>query len=251
MHDAPSDPSAPGGPAPETPRQTPYGAGQPPHGQPPYGQPPYGQPPLAQPSYGEGGYGQQAYGSPDYGQPGYGQPGYGQQGYAQPGYGQPGYGQHQGYAQPGYGQAPYGQPQAAYAPHAYPFLTPQQRADAAKLEGLKTSATMVYAFYIGGLVVGLLPWVGVVLAHMKKDEARGTIYEAHFDWQTKTFWSSLIWMVSVIALFLLGMVVTDGAEEVAAVGMIGSVLAFLGVGIWFVYRVAVGWTRLNAGRRPD
>jgi uncharacterized membrane protein len=249
-------------PAPEEPASY-HGYGAADHAQYGYGHgaptPPYGQgyppPGYAQPGYGQPGYGQQGYGQPGYGQPGHGQQGHGQQAYGQQAYGQPGQGQ-QGYGAPGYGQAPYGAP--PYGSHGYPaqYGDPRfaaQQAEAVRMADLKTQATLVYAFYAGGLVVGILPWVGVVLAHVKKNQARGTLYEAHFDWQTSTFWNSLIWGVATVLVMFVTMAFAASAESegVAVVAMIAGALALLGIGGWWFYRIIVGWMRLSEGRRPD
>ncbi|MEJ0040968.1 MAG: hypothetical protein WDM81_01485 [Rhizomicrobium sp.] len=62
----------------------------------------------------------------------------------------------------------------------------------------RTLAIVVYGLYIGAVVTcGLAGLVGVILAYVKRDESRGTIWESHFDNAIQAFW---IWL----ALFAVG-----------------------------------------------
>ena len=91
----------------------------------------------------------------------------------------------------------------------------------------------VYACYAIGFFIGVTWLVGVIVAYVKRDEARGTWLESHFSWQIRTFWWSVLW-------FLLGWLLF--------VTLIGIVIAYPLWGIawlWALYRVIKGWMRLS------
>ena len=91
----------------------------------------------------------------------------------------------------------------------------------------------VYALYALGLVTGFTPLVGVVVAYLHRDAARGGWLETHVEWQIRTFWYGLLMqVVGWITVWIL-------------IGW--AVLAF--ATLWFVWRVAKGWVRL-ANRDP-
>ena len=102
-----------------------------------------------------------------------------------------------------------------------------------ELAGLKNVTMVVYALqalaYMSG---GFTAIVAIIVNYVKRDDARGTIYESHFDWQIRTFWWSLVW------------------------ALVGGALAFVLVGfavlfvawIWMIYRVVKGWLKLTEGK---
>jgi uncharacterized membrane protein len=110
---------------------------------------------------------------------------------------------------------------------------------------------IVYALHALGLAIGafgaasvvgsfLFGWpsiIAVVINYVKRGEARGTWLESHFSWQIRTFWYALLWSVVavLIAFTLIGLPVT--------------VVMFIVLGIWAIYRIARGWLRLN-DRQP-
>ena len=100
--------------------------------------------------------------------------------------------------------------------------------------GIVTAATIVFAFLTGWPSI-----IAVILNYVKRREARGTWLESHFRWQIRTFWFGLLW----VALCLLFVVATFG------IGLIIAWLPLGVVGLWFIYRIASGWLRLN-DRRP-
>ena len=100
--------------------------------------------------------------------------------------------------------------------------------------GIVTAATIVFTFLMGWPLI-----IGVILNYVKRGEARGTWLESHFRWQIRTFWFGLLW----VALCLLFVVATFG------IGLIIAWLPLGVVGLWFIYRIASGWLRLN-DRRP-
>jgi len=104
--------------------------------------------------------------------------------------------------------------------------TPEQ------LAGLKNVTMTVYALQALSFIWGLPAIVGLVINYVKRDDARGTLYESHFDWQIRTFWWGLVWALigGVLAVLLVGFVV------------------MLVAWVWMIYRVVKGWLKLTEGQ---
>ena len=103
---------------------------------------------------------------------------------------------------------------------------------AEELQALKNVTLVVYglqalSFFFGGPAL-----IGLIINYVKRDDARGTLYESHFNWQIRSFWWGLLWLV------------------------VGGVLVFVGVGliilfvswVWMIYRVVKGWLKLIEGK---
>jgi len=113
--------------------------------------------------------------------------------------------------------------QVIYALHAVSILT-----------GILGAATVIGAFLIGWPSI-----IAVILNYIKRGEARGTWLESHFSWQIRTFWYGLLWAVlcGMFVVFTLG---------------IGLIVVWIPLGIltvWFIYRIARGWSALS-DKRP-
>lgn len=106
-------------------------------------------------------------------------------------------------------------------------------ADVARVESLRKYAMLGYAMHLLGLVSIIGFVVGLILAYIKREDARGTLYESHFAWQTRSFWWFALWFV----LLLVPTVLT-----------IGLVPFFVIAQVWLAYRMIKGWMRLNDGR---
>lgn len=103
---------------------------------------------------------------------------------------------------------------------------------------LRKITHFIYALFALGVlsagVFGVAVIAAVVLAYLKRGDAAGTVYAAHFDWILATFWWSVLWMVlSALATLIF-------------VGWIAGVIAL----VWLVYRVLKGWLALFSGRAP-
>ena len=101
-----------------------------------------------------------------------------------------------------------------------------------ELQALKTVTTAVYALQALSFLWGITAIVGVVINYVKREDARGTVYESHFDWQIRTFWWGLAWAV-------VGMVL--------AILLVGFLVLFV-AWIWMIYRVVKGWLKLIDGK---
>lgn len=120
--------------------------------------------------------------------------------------------------------------------------------------GLVRTSHLIYALHALGLGIGafgaatvvgsfLLGWpsiIAVVVAYVKRGEARGTWLESHFEWQIRTFWLALGW---VILVALVSLVLT-----LVLVGFVTWPVGLFILGVWAIYRVARGWLALNDHR---
>jgi uncharacterized membrane protein len=97
------------------------------------------------------------------------------------------------------------------------------------------------ATVVGAFIFGWPSIIAVIINYVKRGDARGTWLESHFDWQIRTFWYAAMWALFVFLLGLLLVIVVVGFA-IWAVGLFA-------LGIWAIYRIAIGWSRLNA-RRP-
>lgn len=99
----------------------------------------------------------------------------------------------------------------------------------ARLDSLRTLTLVTYVLYAVSALVGLTAIVAIVINYIKRDEARGTIYESHFIWQIRTFWWGLLWAVMGFATvwLLVGFVVLAANS------------------IWLIYRVVRGFLNWN------
>jgi len=106
----------------------------------------------------------------------------------------------------------------------------------AVLTGLLTSSSIA-----GRFLFGVPSIVAVILNYARRAEARGTWLESHFDWQIRTFWFALLWVVITL---LVGAPLT-----LIIIGIYIVVIGFAIIGIWVAYRVVRGWLSLR-DRRP-
>lgn len=105
--------------------------------------------------------------------------------------------------------------------------------NAAREESLRKYAMLGYAMHLLGLISIIGFVVGLIIAYIKREDARGTVYESHFRWQTRSFWWALLWFVLLLVPTML---------------TIGFVPFLVLAQIWFAYRMIKGWMRLNDGR---
>lgn len=117
-----------------------------------------------------------------------------------------------------------------------------------------TATLLAYALFGVGAVVGLLssgfPVIaplmgligiaGVIIAYVKRDDARGTWVASHLRWLIRTFWYSLLWAaIGWIVLLLLGLIL---------IGIPLAILIWAAASIWVIYRVIRGYLLFNQNR---
>ena len=97
----------------------------------------------------------------------------------------------------------------------------------------KSITQIIYGLYAAGFLTGGLTSIAAVIVnYVKRDEVAGTLYESHFRWQIRTFWFSLLF--SVIGW-------------ITVIVLVGFPILLATV-IWVIYRIVVGWLRLNEGK---
>ena len=96
-------------------------------------------------------------------------------------------------------------------------------------ERMRTYAIMVYALYLLALPSGCLTMlIGVIVAYLKRDEARGMAFESHFRNAIDVFWISLV--VGIVGFLLWPFFFLGGIVHAALV-------------VWVLYRSVKGILR--------
>jgi uncharacterized membrane protein len=108
-----------------------------------------------------------------------------------------------------------------------------------RMESLRKVTFLDYALHIAGPLIsmGSLSVIALIINYIKRDGARGTIYETHMNWMIRTFWWTLFWVVVSFIPALILTIVTFGLL---------SWLFVLPV-IWYLYRMIKGvlWLQDN------
>ncbi len=114
-------------------------------------------------------------------------------------------------------------PQVAVAPSAGPT----------REERLRRICLLDYLLHIVGLIlsVGTLSVVAVIINHVKRGEAAGTIYESHMTWMIRTFWWTVLWVVLI--------------TPIVVASLFLMVWLYVIPGLWFLYRMVKGLLRLT------
>ena len=91
---------------------------------------------------------------------------------------------------------------------------------------LRTLAIVCYILYFTALAAGITALVGVIIAYVKRSDARGTIWESHLDNLITVFWTALAGcIVGALTVWVLGL----------------GVLILVGVFVWYLYRTIKGF----------
>lgn len=107
-------------------------------------------------------------------------------------------------------------------------------------------ALIAYGLFILAIMNGATAIAGVVLAYIKRDDARGTVWESHFTNMIRVFWLSV-----VVAAIFIGAVVFGVADLFATINTqphiallaLVPALYLLGLGffVWYLYRTVRGF----------
>ncbi|NQY42412.1 MAG: hypothetical protein HRT87_03585 [Legionellales bacterium] len=71
--------------------------------------------------------------------------------------------------------------------------------------------------------------IAVMIAYLKINEVKGTWLESHFNWQIRTFWFYILWL-------LLGVILT---------AFVVGIFILMFNHIWLIYRLVKGWLALT------
>ena len=119
---------------------------------------------------------------------------------------------------------------------------------------LVTTLHLTYALHALGLAIGafgastivgsfIFGWpsiIAVIINYVRRNEARGTWLESHFEWQITTFWIALgiAILVGVLGALL----------AIVIIGFGVWIVGFFALGVWAIYRIAKGWLALRDRR---
>ena len=106
----------------------------------------------------------------------------------------------------------------------------------ARVDSLRKITLFDYGMHIASPIVSLmiLTVIALIINYVKRDEARGTVYESHMNWMISTCWWTLLWLV------------VAGLVGLVTFGLLSWVLV-LPV-IWYLYRMIKGLLRALDGR---
>jgi uncharacterized membrane protein len=113
---------------------------------------------------------------------------------------------------------------------------------------LRVTALIAYGLFIAALMNGFTAIVGLVLAYVKRDDARGTIYEGHFSNLITVFWTSLILVIVLVCLMLFGVfgIVASASKGYPELALLWLPVAYFGwvvLAVWYLYRTVKGLVR--------
>jgi uncharacterized membrane protein len=107
-----------------------------------------------------------------------------------------------------------------------------------KLQSAKNLAFWLYVFHGVSflLSLGLFSWIPLIINYIKRDDAEGTFVYSHHNWQIRSFWWYLFWMVLGFVLFA------------TFIGIPLAWLIWTGAWIWKAYRLIKGMIYLNENK---
>ena len=126
--------------------------------------------------------------------------------------------------------------------------------------GMRVTVLIGYGLFLLGLVNGVTAIAGVILAYIKRGEARGTIWAGHFRNLIVVFWVGAVLALAMLGVLLPGAVTllwslvhTDGNPPPELVGTLFAVLPLLGLIslvflVWYLYRTIGGLVRAVDGQ---
>jgi uncharacterized membrane protein len=118
--------------------------------------------------------------------------------------------------------------------------------DLEKLAGLNAWGTVSYVLHlivaVGALIPGgqfgpMLLIVALVIDLVKRSDAQGTWHASHFRWRIRTVIIAALLYAVTAPLWLLF--------------LLPGWLAWLGVSVWFLYRIVTGMMRMNKGQAME
>ncbi|MBI1328381.1 MAG: hypothetical protein GC166_00605 [Alphaproteobacteria bacterium] len=91
----------------------------------------------------------------------------------------------------------------------------------------RTMTIIIYGLLLAALFNGITAVVAVILAYVKRDDMRGTIYEGHLSNAIEIFWTALV--VGVLGCVTIPLAI--------------GIFILAGLYIWFIYRSVKGLVR--------
>jgi uncharacterized membrane protein len=118
---------------------------------------------------------------------------------------------------------------------------------------LRVLTLVAYGLFVFAFSNGISAIVGVVIAYLKRDEARGTPYESHFSNMIAMFWSGVAVIALLVAAVGFGAVTLFAAPQphppvsLIAYG-IGAWLCMVAFTVWYLYHAIKGFVRALDGK---
>ncbi len=115
---------------------------------------------------------------------------------------------------------------------------------------------IAYGLFVLAIFNGATAIAGVILAYVRRGDARGTIWEGHFRNLIHVFWIAVVFAAIFLAVVLQGvgglaysMFSTNGNPPPALVGGLLALLPLLYIAavvfiVWYLYRTVRGFVRV-------
>lgn len=101
-------------------------------------------------------------------------------------------------------------------------------------QSLSTLTHVMYALHTASFFsMGMLSVVAIILNYIKRADLPDDFFRSHFRWQARSFWFTLLWLVLSLPLWIL---------------WLPGLIAYMGVGFWYLYRFIRGWLAFAEGR---
>jgi uncharacterized membrane protein len=107
-----------------------------------------------------------------------------------------------------------------------------------KLQGAKNLAWGLYLAHACTFLfsLGALSFIPLIINYVKRDDAAGTFVQSHHNWQIRSFWWYVVWIVVGAVLFM------------TVIGIPLAWLVWSVAWLWKAYRLIKGFLDLNANK---
>jgi uncharacterized membrane protein len=101
-------------------------------------------------------------------------------------------------------------------------------------QSLSTVTHIMYALHIASVFsAGIFSVVAIIINYVKRDSLPDDFFRSHFRWQARSFWFTLLWLVLTLPLWI---------------AFIPGWVAWVVIGLWYLYRFVRGWLAFAEGR---
>ena len=105
----------------------------------------------------------------------------------------------------------------------------------------RTVMHVLYGLHtVAWLSMGMLAVVALIVNYIKRGDEHDPVYASHHNYMIATFWWTVLWLVVASPLWLFLLVLLP----------IGP-LAYVIIGLWYLYRCLRGWLRFTENRTPS
>jgi uncharacterized membrane protein len=117
---------------------------------------------------------------------------------------------------------------------------------------LRTILLVVYGLFVLAIFNGFSAIAGVIIAYLRRDAARGTMWEGHFRNVIHVFWMALgvaaitlVLLIEAAGGFIFSMAATDGHPPPIVIGWLIALVPVFWLGaviffVWYLYRTLRG-----------